>query len=130
MRKCNFIYGIAITVVSLSSLATSCKKTASTGNEDVGYASEQAVTEKTFNDVQTIADQASTVSNGAGLNYRTSGITGSGCATVSSIPGTITINFGSSDCLCKDGRTRRGEIIVTYTGKYAASGSVHTITFR
>ena len=44
-------------------------------------------------------------------------------------PRTIVIDFGSANCMCNDGRTRKGKILVSYTGHYADSGSVHTITF-
>ena len=33
------------------------------------------------------------------------------------------------NCLCADGRNRRGKVIINYTGAYADSASVHTITF-
>ena len=48
---------------------------------------------------------------------------------------TISIEFGLqsngsySNCLCNDGRYRRGKIIVTHTGNYFDDGSVKTITF-
>ena len=55
------------------------------------------------------------------------------CATVTrdtiSVPHTITIDFGASNCTCVDGRERRGVINVSYTGSYFTSGSVRTVTF-
>lgn len=57
----------------------------------------------------------------------------SGCVTVTvdtvSVPRTITIDFGTSNCLCIDGRNRRGKILASYTGKYKDSGTVIAITF-
>jgi hypothetical protein len=95
--------------------------------EDTGYASDHAVSEQTFDDIQTIADQsASTTGN---LGFRTTATTAGGCATVTHAPGIVTIDFGTADCTCHDGRKRRGKILVTYTGAYADSGSTHTITF-
>ncbi|MDP1727403.1 MAG: hypothetical protein Q8M15_11520 [Bacteroidota bacterium] len=42
---------------------------------------------------------------------------------------TMTINYGPSNYLCKDGNYRRGIINVTWTGKYRAAGTVITIGF-
>lgn len=56
------------------------------------------------------------------------------CVTIThdslSNPHVMTIDFGTVNCLCKDGRYRRGQIIVTYTGKYFDAGSSKTITFN
>lgn len=48
---------------------------------------------------------------------------------VATSPKVLTIDFGSSDALCFDGKTRRGKVIVNFTGFYRDSGSNHTITF-
>jgi hypothetical protein len=57
----------------------------------------------------------------------------SGCASVThdtvSTPHKLTIDFGTSNCLCADGNYRRGQIIVTYTGKYRDANHQHDITF-
>ena len=57
----------------------------------------------------------------------------SACANVAhdttSSPKTITIDFGSINCLGNDGRNRRGKIIVSYEGKYRDTNSMHTISF-
>ncbi len=47
--------------------------------------------------------------------------------TVSS-PRTITIDWGTSNCTCNDGKQRRGKIITTYTGSYFSQGTVITHT--
>ena len=57
----------------------------------------------------------------------------SACATVTidsvATPHTITVDFGASNCLCSDGRYRRGQINISYSGHYRDAGSTHTITF-
>jgi hypothetical protein len=134
MRKINLILPVSMSAVAIALfvfIASSCHKTKNnTITEDTGYATDQATTEKSFNDVQTIADQASTVPAGSNMGYKTTNTTALGCATVTKTTGTITVDFGATDCLCHDGRTRRGQIIVTYTGTYADAGSKHTITFN
>jgi len=41
---------------------------------------------------------------------------------------TITVDYGTTNCDCNDGKTRRGKIITTYTGAYLATGTVITHT--
>src|ERR1035437_7184634 len=131
MRKPTLILSTAAITISVFIFIASCHKTKpNTITEDTGYTTEQSTAEKTFNDVQSIADQASTISTGNPMNYKTTATTSLGCATVHKSADSIVIDFGATDCLCRDGRTRRGQIIVTYTGNYADSGSVHTITFN
>ncbi|MCX7954854.1 MAG: hypothetical protein N3A01_06660 [Bacteroidales bacterium] len=59
----------------------------------------------------------------------------SACATITitpwdltTWPKTVTIDFGSTNCLCNDGRYRRGKIILVATGFYHDSGTVITVT--
>jgi hypothetical protein len=92
-------------------------------DEDTSYASDQSLSEKMFDDAQNISDKAS-VTTGSG-SFKTSA-----CGTVTHSLNSFIIDFGTSNCLCNDGRNRRGKIIVSYTGAYADKGSVHTITFE
>jgi hypothetical protein len=125
MRQINLAI-FSTTLVACMLSISSCRKTP-VATEDTGYASDHAVTEQTFNDVQSVADQASTTTGS--MTFRTTATTSGPCANVTHSGDSIIIDFGSSDCLCRDGRLRRGRIIVTYTGRYADSGSTHTITF-
>jgi hypothetical protein len=116
--------GVAALSISLS-LFTACNKkdkNSTTTTEDTGYATDQNLSEKAYDDAQTIADKANeTTGSGA---FKTSG-----CATVTHSGSTITVDFGPTNCTCSDGRDRRGKIIINFTGAYRDSGSVHTITF-
>jgi hypothetical protein len=42
----------------------------------------------------------------------------------------ITIDFGSTNCLCNDGRYRRGIITVNYTGTYLTAGFQYTVAYQ
>ncbi len=121
----------ACTVVAALSLViftAACHKNRTIA-EDTGYAADQALSEQTFNDVQAISDQASGTTGN--MSYRTTATTSGPCARVTHLGDSIIIDFGPSNCMCRDGRNRRGQIIVTYTGGgYANAGSVHTITFN
>jgi hypothetical protein len=128
MRKYTFVLSVCLAVATTAIIFSACRKKAVTATEDTGYAADHATAEQTFNDVQTISDQAS-VTTGS-LNFRTTATTSGGCATVTHSNDSVIIDFGPTDCTCHDGRKRRGKIIATFSGgHYADSGSVHTITF-
>ena len=129
MRKAKLSFYASVALLALGSMAfmASCNKKdkTTTTSEDTGYASDHMVAEKSYSDAQSIADQAA--NNGSGsFNYR---LTSSACATITHSGDSMVIDFGTTDCVCNDGRTRRGKIIVIYTGNYADSGATHTITF-
>ncbi len=117
-----------------------CKKdkTEPVADTDVSAASDNEQSETTANDVVNIADAA-----GAGQNsgFRVSAdysILGQ-CATVSRdsvMSGSvvtsriITVNFGAANCICADGRSRRGKIIITISGgRYFDPGASKSIAF-
>ena len=138
MHKSKFwlCLGTAAMTVSVFIFMAACHKPI-TATEDTSYATDQATSEKSFEDAQTIGDQAATTTGN--MAFRTTATTASGCATVThsaSTSGTysgdsvITIDFGATNCLCSDGRYRKGQIIIYYSGRYADSGSTHTITFN
>jgi hypothetical protein len=56
-----------------------------------------------------------------------------GCATVTrdtlSTPRRITIDFGAVNCLCRDGRYRRGIVYIDYTGQRGVPGSTATLSY-
>jgi predicted alpha/beta hydrolase family esterase len=93
-------------------------------DDNGGYASDAAKLESTNNDVLNMADNAAT--------YGSANLRISSCVIVTndttSTPRVLTINFGSG-CSCADGKYRSGEIIVTYSGRYKDSGSIHTISY-
>lgn len=135
MRISKIIYINTVVAIAVFVGIYSCsKKNVST--EDTGYTTDQATAEKTINDIGTISDMAANITQGIKF-FRTTATTIGGCATVtkdSSVSGgvvthTLTIDFGTVDCLCFDSRTRSGKIIVTFQGHYEDSGSVRNITF-
>jgi len=135
MRSPKFLFlSTALVTVGIFTF-TACHKTSGDDvkqiDQEAGVASDQSTLEKSFSDVQSIADEAGTTGS-TNLRLLGGSVLG-GCATVThdtiAVPHTITIDFGTTNCLCQDGNYRRGEIIVSYTGHYKDSGSVHTISF-
>lgn len=130
-------FGLFVTAM-LTVMTTSCLKN-SDKTSPTEAAENNAFAEAQFNDITTLVDQAavsgSVTFGAAGVagSNGNSGLLGSNCVTVTvdtvSTPRAITIDFGSSNCLCLDNRLRRGKIIATYSGKYKDAGTVVTIGF-
>jgi len=126
------LYFITLILIGFSSVFyfSSCDRQAD--DKDTTIASDNALAEQLFSDVKNIADQASDGQLTTFIPYYGETIL-SGCATITldntSSPKTITVDFGSSNCLCNDNRTRKGKILISFTGLYRDSGTVITITF-
>ena len=126
-------------VATVGVLFTACRKDKDEDpkDSDTTTAGENALAEGYFNDANSISDQAAAgnLSSFVSANTNESDERSmmSSCATIvhdtTTSPRTITINFGTANCLCNDGRYRRGVINVSYTGRYRDSLSTHTITF-
>ncbi len=128
LRKSAFIIAASVLTFAGCKRDNNSAPALSGADDNGGYASDAAKAEQNSNDVISITDAAATSS---GSNLRTTGTTIGGCATVTNdtTTGVLTIDFGSTGCTCLDYKVRKGEIIVTYTGRYKDSGSVHTITY-
>ncbi len=122
-------------VATVGILFTSCRRDKDDKDTDTSSASDNALAEGTYNDVHNIADEASTGNLSSYLapaSAENKAILTS-CATITNdtsvIPHILTIDFGTVNCLCNDGRNRRGIINVSYSGLYRDSASTHTISF-
>lgn len=118
-----------------SILILGCKK--ETEDKDTSASSDNAFAEQAYSDVFNVANEAERT--GSLTSYKTSATADgllSACATITrdssnnTNADTITIDFGSSNCVCADGRSRRGKIIVTYTGRYRDSLTTINISFN
>ena len=113
----------------------SCTKNNSSNNTDneTQSAADNSFAESTNDDVTTISTQSEDDGVTGSFGDSTYGYLLSPCANVSidniSNPHRLIIDFGTSNCLCLDGKYRRGKILVAYTGLYRDSGSTHTISF-
>lgn len=135
MKTKRFLTGSITMIVAASMIFTSCRRDEE--DTDTSAAADNAFAEACYNDVTNIADEAGI--SGTVTNYRVGDPNSGGllttCATVTitnantADQDTITVDFGSTNCACNDGRNRRGKIIVYFTGLYRDSASTHTITF-
>ncbi|THU30392.1 hypothetical protein FAM09_30005 [Niastella caeni] len=131
-----FLAFTALCLITFSFIA--CKKD-SKADSDTVPAQDNSLAESNYNDVNTMVD----ASANAGTSFSFRQATNDNTARIENIMGncgsvtidttstnrTIVINFGTSNCLCLDGRNRRGKIMATWTGKYRDQGTVVNITF-
>ncbi|HMN31782.1 MAG TPA: hypothetical protein PKA54_00250 [Chitinophagaceae bacterium] len=98
---------------------------------DVDIVKEEVLGEMIYDNTLSIVDDAGTKSTGELLaNYKMAGYCADIIHDTFSNPRKIIIDFGVSNCLCNDGRIRRGKIIAEYTGgKYTDTTSSTLIQF-
>ncbi len=126
---------VLISFAMVALIFTACKKDDNTvaGDNDTKTSEYDALAESTFDDATNIADEAYDLSTGGLKSTETENDYLGDCATVTldtiSMPHVLTIDFGEVNCLCNDGRYRRGKIIITFTGRYREPGSVRTHGF-
>ncbi|MBU3676234.1 MAG: hypothetical protein FGM54_03505 [Chitinophagaceae bacterium] len=115
--------------VVLIGFSTACVRERDT---QIDMAKDVVIGDFVYSDAFLMACDASTKSSGETLaNYKTTGY----CAVLShdtlSMPRQMVIDFGNVNCMCNDGRTRRGRILISYTGEhFADSGNVITFNFE
>lgn len=95
--------------------------------EDVRYSVQHTNNEQALDDVLKITDEAAAIAASGSGKFQLQKYVTDGCVTITNTDSTRTIDFGASTCVYPDGRFRTGKIIVTYSGGYFDSGSVHDI---
>ncbi|NDK56465.1 hypothetical protein [Pontibacter fetidus] len=90
----------------------------------------EAITESEFTMADNFVEEAG--NDDEFMNGRVAAATGSlpACATrtFNRETRTLTIDFGNTNCLCRDGRNRRGKIVASFNGPRYTAGSSVTIT--
>lgn len=128
---------ILITAIIAVSMITGCNKSSEKidSNKETTDAKTDALAESVFDEVQEIADQAYDLK--IGVFKSTDGDYNDhfgDCVTVTLdttvMPRVLTIDFGDVNCLCRDGKYRRGQIIVTFNRRYFQTGTVITHAFN
>jgi len=120
MKRSN-ILAITATVILLSACHTEYHDL----NSGIFAPVDNGRVERAFSDVQNIVEDEA----GDHPELRAHG----GCIDTvlidtNSTPWVMTIDFGNANCLCTDGRERRGKIIATFSGPYREVGTVYSIT--
>jgi hypothetical protein len=134
MKTKKTTYVLLVGMVTSALYFTSCKKKEIIEKDtDTASASDQSLASSSVNDLTSISDEAGR--NYSVQSFKTTGVEGlltTSCAVITvdtlAAAKTITVNFGTSNCLCNDGRNRRGSVILSFTGKYRDSLTVITVT--
>ncbi|MBL7937423.1 MAG: hypothetical protein JNM51_16575 [Bacteroidia bacterium] len=132
MKLKSFTFGIAIVAIIGSGIFSSCKKKeVEEKDTDTSEAVDQSLAAGIVNDMTSISDEAAK-GNVSSFKAVESNAILSTCAALTFdtllAAKTITVNFGATNCLCNDGRNRRGALVLNFTGKYKDSLTVITIT--
>jgi len=138
MKKKNLITTAGIAAAFIAMIAGGCQKednkymtNSSTSDSQQLY--DNSIADASFDDAGNVADEGVT---GSLSTYRISDEEKiqTTCARVDldllASPHVAVIDFGATDCLCRDGNYRRGKIIVSWNGDYSVQGSSHSITFN
>lgn len=132
MKKLNVTWAL-IMVFTMGLFFYSCKDDDDIQIEDTSVSRNDALAESVFESLSGIADEAYDLSTGNLKSVEDGRIYLSACASVTLdttiFPHELIIDFGEVNCLCLDGRYRRGKIIITFTGRYRHPGTVITHGF-
>lgn len=135
--KTKSLLRISLFALALTAVVISCRKNDKEPDEvdsDTTSAQDQSLASSTVDDMSNIADEAGRAGNLSAYRIgEIDGLLASSCATVSidstaTSSKTITVNFGTTNCLCNDLKYRKGSLIITFTGRYRDSSTVITVT--
>ena len=117
----------SLTLIALAITATlfSCRRSRERGFGN-GITTDDGTAENLFGDVFKVVDEVS--SSTEGIRENQIGCIDTIMIDTLSTPRSVTIDFGSDDCVGNDGRVRKGILNITYTGRYREVGSAITIT--
>ena len=135
--KIKAFYTLGIIAVAGTLFVSACTK--KEDNDEVKDSDTSAAVDHNLasvidNDLTNISDEAGrTYSVSSFKTSNTEGLLAASCATItvdttSSSTKSITVNFGTNNCTCNDGRARRGIIQLTFSGKYRDSLTAITVT--
>lgn len=134
---------LSVLAVALISSLDACKKKEKEEYDNSSAPQSNAVIENAFDEMTNMSDQAI---KGSLVYYKSPQVTvvyaekhdasfteKTPCNVLitldtTGVNKTITIDWGTSNCDCNDGKQRRGKIITTFTGQYRDSGTVITHT--
>lgn len=126
-------------LLGLTILYTACEKDEITdppdpvAQEELKVAEEDALADKLFSELTDITNEAMGGHQASLKGTMLDTIFMGPCVTVTidtiAFPNTVTIDFGPVNCLCNDGKYRRGKILVSHNGPYMLPSTVVTTTF-
>ena len=114
---------LVLGVIGLLAISTSCGKKENDATEVASIASDDNAADNSFADLKDAGDQAGITNTTKG--YEKSKDTCIKVTVLDSIAKKIklVVDFGTTDCVCKDNKTRRGKITIEYIGAVGIIGS-------
>lgn len=114
-------------IFAFAALIVSCNKN-NDSNDDLNAVYNNAASETAYNDVASIGDESVIDDDLTSFKMDDAEKISAPCATVTrgdtnAMPNVVTIDFGTSNCLCNDGKYRRGRIIINCPPPSAARDS-------
>ena len=114
-----------VLVILFSLIFSSCKKSDRDLDTDLSAAENNSLSENILTGVlKSIGQFTDTTWQ---IRFSTCAVSSIVPADTFTFPKTLTINFGTSNCMCADGNQRRGIITATFSGKYRDSLTVINI---
>lgn len=130
MKKINILFSVVIFIITVF-IFSSCQKNHQTTNEPA-YSSDEFLAQSIFTNSTDIGNEAYDLGNFFKSTAVVTNYLG-GCATVTldtnARPRVLTIDFGNTNCKGKDGRYRRGKILISFNGRYWKPGTLITYRF-
>jgi hypothetical protein len=134
MRKNSRIF-VILCCLFLTAMYSCTKSNDNSNNNDneTQTASDNAFAQSTSSDAIAMSSQSEDNGITGTITDSTAGFMFNNNVTINlnftTSPKVLTIDFGSTNTLCFDGKYRRGKVMISFTGLYRDSGSNHTITF-
>ena len=124
---------LSLVLISILLAFTACKRDHIPADRDTGAPADDAFAESVFDDISNMADEAYDMGSNNLKSEDDDPVYLGPCVAVYldtvADPRQLVIDFGEENCLCKDGKYRRGKILVSFTGRYKKPSSVITTTF-
>jgi len=133
--KSSKVFLILLILAAIIVFMGGCSKKTETNTDppasSKSFATDNALAEDLYNNVKDWSDQAMA---GTTIKSTLTDTVFMGTCVLATLDTTalawvLTINFGSTNCLCADNKYRRGKIIATFTGPYWYPGTVISYTF-
>ncbi len=132
MKKVRFFFTLALFASALFAIPACRDREVNDDAAESDIASNNALADNVFEDLNNLADEASNLSSGSKMGRVDASARVMGqCATVTkntvSNNEVLTIDFGTTNCAGPEGRNRRGKVIVTYKAPYGQANNTVTI---
>ena len=115
----NTIFKPSALIFVLATLIVSCNKNNDDETDDLNAVYNNAAAETAYNDVASIGDESVIDEDLTSFKMDDAEKISAPCATIThgdttAMPNETTIDFGSVNCLCNDGKYRRGKIVINH----------------